>query len=201
MQVGLRPRLRARSSLLDLVRARNEAERKSKEASPSPLSSPSLSSPSLSSSGTSSPTGLFLGGPPTAVTGAASTEAANHTSADHRKGASPAATSSAPPQHPRLASAAALAVPLPNSPPSSPYPPPTPPAPSSSRVPPTSSSAAPTDPPAAEPDAAHVPASSRMASVRPPLSSALWTSDLLRCRHNIELPAPQHRHETNLCDF
>ncbi len=164
MQVGLRPRLRARSSLLDLVRARNEADNKSKEALPSPLSSPARS-PLLSLSSS----GLFLGGPPLA-TGAASTEGTAAVAESTKPtGASPAATatSSAPPQRPRLASAAALDVPLPNSPPSSPHPPPTPPAPSSRVSPPPSSAASP-DSAAKEPDAAHVSASSKMAPVRPP---------------------------------
>ncbi|OAA43427.1 vacuolar ATP synthase catalytic subunit A [Beauveria brongniartii RCEF 3172] len=163
MQVGLRPRLRSRSSLLDLVRAKNEAENKPKESLPSPLSSPfrtPLHSPL-------SIAGFFLGGPPlapetsqkTATPGDFGSKTTSSTAA------SPATTaaSSAPPQHPRLAAfAAALDVPLPNSPPASPHPRSTPPAPSSRVSPPPSSAASP-DSSANEPDAAHIPASSTMA--------------------------------------
>ncbi|KAF1735708.1 V-type proton ATPase catalytic subunit A [Beauveria bassiana] len=163
MQVGLRPRLRSRSSLLDLVRAKNEAENKPKESLPSPLSSPfrtPLHSPL-------SIAGFFLGGPPLAPETSQNTAAPGDfgSKTTSSTAASPAttATSSAPPQHPRLAAfAAALDVPLPNSPPSSPHPRSTPPAPSSRVSPPPSSAASP-DSSANEPDAAHVPASSTMA--------------------------------------
>lgn len=167
MQIGFRPRLRARSSLLDLVRARNEAQRIAQESSP--LSSPTRPLSSLSVPGTSSFLGLSLGGPLVA-TGAASTEGAEGDDAidtEERPPTAGTATSSAPPQPPRLPSVAALQLALQDSPPSSPHRPPTPPAPSSSRVPLPTSSAASTEIPAHEPDAAHVPASSKMAPVRP----------------------------------
>ncbi|ATY59909.1 vacuolar ATP synthase catalytic subunit A [Cordyceps militaris] len=176
MQVGLRPRLRARSSLLDLVRARSEAESKSREALPSPLSSPLRQSVSVSVSPSlppsslfgTSPPGLFLGGPPLSA-GADSpedtTKAAEIPPKRPPTASSPpaaTATSSAPPRQPRLAFAAALDVPLPNSPPSSPLPRPTPPAPSSRASTPPSSAAPPASS-ANEPDAVPVPASSKMA--------------------------------------
>ncbi|EJP64314.1 vacuolar ATP synthase catalytic subunit A [Beauveria bassiana ARSEF 2860] len=163
MQVGLRPRLRSRSSLLDLVRAKNEAENKPKESLPSPLSSPfrtPLHSPL-------SIAGFFLGGPPLAPETSQNTAApgdfGSKTTSSTAGSPATTATSSAPPQHPRLAAfAAALDVPLPNSPPSSPHPRSKPPAPSSRVSPPPSSAASP-DSSANEPDAAHVPASSTMA--------------------------------------
>lgn len=112
MQVGLRPRLRARSSLLDLVRTRGESETHGPRDSPSPPSSPAVASPSSSPSSSSvsvSSPGHYVGA-----------SARSHAGTPPPN-AGAGATSSAPPTPPRLPPfAAALDVSPPNSPPSSP---------------------------------------------------------------------------------
>ncbi|KAK3196076.1 H(+)-transporting V1 sector ATPase subunit A [Lecanicillium sp. MT-2017a] len=115
MQVGLRPRLRARSSLLDLVRTRGESETHGPRDSPSPPSSPAVASPSSSPSSSSS--SLASLSSPGHYVGASARSHAGTPPPNAGAGA----TSSAPPTPPRLPPfAAALDVSPPNSPPSSP---------------------------------------------------------------------------------